>query len=243
MKLSKLSVLLLICICMVGCGKTGEEYFNIGITQYNAGKYKESIKSFNKALKLEPENVKARFFLGMSYKNMGDLDNALASIRYAYEISPNDFYIAFALADCCKDQGKFDEAASWARKSLGIKPDFMDAHLLLGICLYRSGKLKEAQDQLEFVAKITEKAKDSVPIYREALATLGALYRDKGDPQASLTVLSQLNSADPNNVNYMYSLATTYLALKDTKKAEEIMNKLEARQSPLAQRIREQLVK
>ncbi len=223
------------------CGKSGEEYFQLGIDKYNAGYYKDGITYFNKSLKLEPENVKARFYLGMCYKKSGDIENALAEIRYANEINPNDFYIMYNLADCCNALGQFDKAAIWARRSLAVKHDFMDSHLLLGISLYRLGQPDEAVKEFEFLTKLTQNDTKNSHIYEDALFYLGTLYRQKGDLKASLEAILKLNELNPQSESYIYSLGLTYHAMNNIKETQAQLRKLENINSTLAQKLKDKI--
>lgn len=58
-----------------------------GRVVYNSGKYEDAIKLFKKALKLDPDNTKAIYFMGRSYHRLGDKEKA----REYYNKIINDY--------------------------------------------------------------------------------------------------------------------------------------------------------
>ena len=155
----KLISLLAVITLFAGCGDKPEDMFKAGIKNYNEQKYLFAIEFFEKTLKIEPENIKAKFYLGMCYKRTDQISKALETIKECYEINPKDFYISFNIADCYFLQKNYDETLSWARKSLQIKPDFIESHFLIANAMLKKGQTAQAQDELEFILKISDKNK------------------------------------------------------------------------------------
>ena len=236
---STLTTILIVAFLLTGCGKSGEKYFEAGIEQYNSEYFNEAVKLFKKALNIEPENVKARFYLGMSYKRQGKILEALDEIKQTVEITPNDFYILYNLADCYREIENYEKGIEFSRKSLSIKPNFLESHLLLGITMYHAGELTPAAQQLEFVVKVTQK--DNSAIYYDALYHLGTVYRLKKNYEASVKTFTKSLQVTPNASRLHYALGVTYLAMNDMEKVAQQISKLKELNSPEEQMLRDML--
>ncbi len=100
-----------------------------GIHDFQAGKYREAILNYRKALDAEPENPVTHNLLGMAYRfryNLtGDQDmqrKETAAFRRAIELSP-DFLAAIKnLAASRYRDGDAVEAAELARRALRLFP-------------------------------------------------------------------------------------------------------------------------
>ena len=220
----KFITLLAIAMLLSSCGKKPEEMFQAGLKNYHEEKYLFAIEFFEKALKIEPENIKAKFYLGMSYKKNGQIDKALETIKDCYEIDPDDFYISFNIADCYYLQNNYNESLSWARKSLRVKPDFIDSHFLLANAMLKKGQTSQAQDELEFILNIINE--DNPFIQINSLFLLSNIYRDQGKFNKALDNLKEILISRPGNQEYIYHLGLTYNAMGNKKEALNVVEKL-----------------
>ncbi|RJP56490.1 MAG: hypothetical protein C4541_12220 [Candidatus Auribacter fodinae] len=224
-----------------GCGKSAQEYFEQAMSDFNAGNYERASVHFTKGLKLEPENVKARFFLGSSYKEMGNYDSAINHLKYAADITPKDFFILFAIADCYANLHQYENALQWTRNSLAVKPNFMESHLLLGICMFHTKQYQEAEHQLKFVAKITRDDTEKKAVYYDALYFLGETYRAAGDLKNAIGTLNTLITDNPQSAKGLFALGLSYNDMHDTKKTEEIASRLESINPQMSADLRSQI--
>jgi len=220
----KFITLLAIVSLLSGCGKKPEDMFKTGLENYHEGRFLFAIGFFEEALKIEPENIKAKFYLGMSYKKSQQLDKALETIKDCYEIDPNDFYISFNIADCYFIQDNYDSAMTWTRKSLGIKPDFIDSHFLLANAMLKKGQTSQAQDELEFILKILNE--DNPYVQNESLFLLSTIYRQQGNFDKAISNLKKILISRPENQEYLYNLGLTYNDMGNQKEALNVVAKL-----------------
>ena len=220
----KLITVLAVAIILSSCGKKPEELFQAGLKNYHEEKYLFAIEFFEKALKIEPENIKAKFYLGMSYKKNGQIDKALETMEDCQDINPNDFYISFNIGDCYFLQDNYDKTLYWVRKSLAIKPDFIESHFLLANAMLKKGQPQQAKDEFEFILNIIE---ESDPfIQNESLFHLANIYREEGKLDKSLANLKEILISRPGNVKYLYNLGLTYNAMGNKQKALNIVDQL-----------------
>jgi len=58
-----------------------DSYNQAGLSYFHAGRHKEAIEQFKKALFFKPRDAKIHYNLGLTYDAMGHLDEALAEYR------------------------------------------------------------------------------------------------------------------------------------------------------------------
>lgn len=73
-----------------GQAVASENHYENGVKQYNMGHYKQAIHQFEKAIKKDPTNYKAYYYLGLSHKGEGALSMALGYLEKAFGLSSND---------------------------------------------------------------------------------------------------------------------------------------------------------
>ena len=83
---------------------------NAAAAQLKTGANKDAIASCEKALELEPENVKAMFRKGSAYLGMGEYKEAKATLKAAYKIDPENKPVIKMLSNVDKQQKKEKEA-------------------------------------------------------------------------------------------------------------------------------------
>jgi len=70
--------------------KRADAYFAQGYLYYLQGSYKEAIPEFVKAMKYDPNMIKARYWMAKAYYKLGQYKNAVNQCNAALEISPNN---------------------------------------------------------------------------------------------------------------------------------------------------------
>ena len=96
----KSSILLMIMVFIIGgCSSAtrppgqvvaSENNFENGVKQYERGHIKQAIHEFEKAIKKDPVNFKAHFYLGLCYKQKGIMKTSLKYFQKAIDLNPND---------------------------------------------------------------------------------------------------------------------------------------------------------
>ncbi|MEZ5305872.1 MAG: FlgO family outer membrane protein [Pyrinomonadaceae bacterium] len=87
-------------------------------------KWDEAEKEFEKAIKLNPNNLSAWQWLGTLNEIRGRNAKALEALNRALEINPNSYNILTDLAEAHYFARDYTLAEKYARRSLEIKPDF-----------------------------------------------------------------------------------------------------------------------
>jgi tetratricopeptide (TPR) repeat protein len=139
--------------------KTAElrKAFDEGVALSRAGKYDESIESFNKALALNPNCQDCLYNIGYAHAQKKELDKAEESYKKAILIKP-DYADAYnGLANIYNAQRKFDEAAAASAKANeltaaqpgGLPGGNADSLYNQGVILWNSGKIPDAKKLFE----------------------------------------------------------------------------------------------
>jgi tetratricopeptide (TPR) repeat protein len=77
-------------LAAVNPGVLAEELFNKGVEQFNGGDTAGAIESFELALQLEPQRIKAHYYLGLCNVNTGDSAKAREHLEKFIAEAPDD---------------------------------------------------------------------------------------------------------------------------------------------------------
>jgi tetratricopeptide (TPR) repeat protein len=164
----------------------------LGATQYMTEKLDDSIKTFIKAVDLDPQYEPAYTFLGTAYLSSqnasADAPACLARVaRNHMDSFTAQFYYGAALVKQMDRSGKRDEigpAAAALRRASALRPDD-------GPTYYYLGEIKRLQDQTEEAVALYEKAIALDPTLTDALYKLGRAYAKLGRQEDSLRILAK----------------------------------------------------
>lgn len=116
------------------------EYFNIkGLILSELGKYDESKKAFQSAIKLEPEFSELHNNLGLLYLKMKRIDEAVLSFEESVKKNVNNALAYVNLGKALLEMEKYDEALTAYNKALQIDPSNREARE--AVQLYKEGKI------------------------------------------------------------------------------------------------------
>jgi predicted TPR repeat methyltransferase len=116
----------------------------MGAVQAKEGEHASAIKSFRKALAIEPKYPDALNNLCRSLRQLGQWEQAISSYRKLLTLRPGDSTAYFELAGTLMETGDFAAAAAAYERSIALKPDFAQAHYSMGYALDCAGKANEA---------------------------------------------------------------------------------------------------
>jgi tetratricopeptide (TPR) repeat protein len=129
-----------------------------------ADQRKEAIESFNKALKVEPENFSARVGLAEVYSKMIRNDLAVAELLKAEAVRPKDIELLFKIAlEYWYDQ-KLNETAQYYNKVLAIDPNHTQTHLNLISVYEKLENWEKALEEIETSKQLGKKNDNSQAI-------------------------------------------------------------------------------
>jgi predicted negative regulator of RcsB-dependent stress response len=119
------------------------------------GRLHEAIETFEKGLRLSPENADAHAGLGYTLLKDGKIEGAIGLYEQALRIKPDYTGVHNDLGAVLAAQGKFVNAIEHFEKALQLKPDYAEAHCNLGYALEMTGRREEAAEQYREALKLS----------------------------------------------------------------------------------------
>src|SRR5262249_11226741 len=116
---------------------TGQQFFESGKKYYEEKKYSEAIVQFLNAIKKDPRNRDARYFLGLTYASQKNLNAAARQFMDLLEYFPEDVEANLQLGNIYLTGGRADpnlfrKSAEIAQKVLAKEPQNVSALILSG---------------------------------------------------------------------------------------------------------------
>ena len=177
----------------------GEAYHNLGVVKMSQSNYKDAIKNFEKAAKLNKSNsFQSYFLMGNCYRYLGDNSNAEKALKSACDIKYDDF-AQFNLGEVKVILGKYKEAEKIYKDILAKSPNFSDASVGLAQIKMEQGNLEEA---MNMVNSAISKGNKGEANYVKALL----LMENKMSNEA-LEEVEEAISVSPANVKYRVAKA------------------------------------
>jgi len=104
--------------------------------------------SIQKALAIEPDNIKVINAAGTVAGAMGELDDALMHYKQILVTEPLDLIGLYNVADVLLLQGKLQESENYFRQVLELNPEDWGTHTRLAIIMLKQGRLEEVWSEL-----------------------------------------------------------------------------------------------
>lgn len=118
---------------------TSMTHFNQGVLYQSKGQNAQAIAEYEKAIAMNPSNVKAHYNLGILYKWRGDYEKAAREYQETIRLDPHFAKAYYNLGIILKGKGELDGAISKFKQAIQIDPRYSDAYLGLGL-IYSQNK-------------------------------------------------------------------------------------------------------
>ncbi|MEM8864266.1 MAG: tetratricopeptide repeat protein [Planctomycetota bacterium] len=141
----------------VGAGARGRawKFIDHGDRHFKAGRYREALSRYKKAITSSPELAAARFREGFAHLGLGNLDRAALSIRRGLQRDAEWPDSDFVLEDLFADELERQQAFRSVALQLQDLPNDSEARLLAGVLLHFDGDPMGAEKQFRRVQRIT----------------------------------------------------------------------------------------
>jgi TolB-like protein/Flp pilus assembly protein TadD len=141
-----------------------EAYISLGWIQFDyEWKYKDSEKSYKKAISLDSKITQAHQWLGINLGTQGRLEESYESLLRGKELDPNHHVLMMNLNNTCIRLGRFEEAEQYLKKGLTINPNFYQLWMGLYNTYSRVGNKEEEITNL--IKEIEGIGNKNQPIY------------------------------------------------------------------------------
>lgn len=150
-----------------------KDYYKLGITFYNEGRFDNAIECFREVLKSEPTNYDAYNYIGNSLQEKRRFKEAIEYYDRAIKLNPDNptSYINKGIA--LSSLERFDEAYLYFNKALSINPNLEPVYNYMALSLSIQGKLEEAIENYSRALLINPESK-------MALCNLAKIFADQG---------------------------------------------------------------
>lgn len=186
----------------------------MGLAALSRGDMVEAVRKLQAAVKLDPMNAEAYYYLARAYEKSGDLPTKqVEAYNHALEIAPEFVEARNALGTVYWEMGKKGEAEKEFAKVLSFDPSNAVANNNMGRIRMEARQGGEAE-------AFFKKALAANENYTYALNNLGNLYFLKGRNKESEEIYERSLALEPRSPGVHYQLAK--LAEKQGKKVKAI---------------------
>jgi len=209
-----------------------EAYFYLGMAQQFKGDLEAAAVSYNSAISARPGEPNYRFKAGTNFQLMGNAKAALQCFQACLKIVPNYAPAYHNIGTLFQQQGQLAQACEYFEKALEHKNNDINTFNSLAA-------LYEAQGQLGKAEHYANEALARDPRSAYASRVAASVLRKKGQLDAALTVLSDIDIPGSLSATIHCELGAIYDQLHDYSKAFEHFQQGQAIQGQQAQTSRD----
>lgn len=164
-----------------------------------AGATEWGVKSFEKAIELEPQNPALYTELGKLHLAAGNLEKAKESFNQARKIKANYAEATIQLALLSEREGVVEEAITELENIAQNQPLNIDVSFQLGRLYFNAGRVNEAISQFQKVIIL-------VPGHSNAHYSLGVAYTSQGEKEKAIEEFEKVLEINPGNQDVIQKL-------------------------------------
>lgn len=129
-------------------------YNNLGGMYLLAGRAREAIPLFERAITVDPSQAESYNNLGSAYRESGDREKALGYYRKAMELDPNNVKVLGNVGSFYSDAGRYEESLPYMQKMVRVAPGLALSHYNLGVAQLGCGNLAGAEQSFRRAIEI-----------------------------------------------------------------------------------------
>ena len=187
--------------------------FEAGNKYVEAGKDREAILEYRRAVNADGTFGEARLHLAAAYERTGDMQNAFREYIRAADLLPGRTDVQVKAGQFLLVAGRFEDARARAEKVLEQEPNNVDAQVLVGYSLAGMKNIDGAISRLE-------QALINAPKSGVAFSNLGTLQLAKGDLERAEKAFRKAVALEPNATAAWVALANFFWAQERFAEAE-----------------------
>ena len=92
-----------------------DAWFKLGNAYFRAGRFKEAIEYYGRALELKPDYDLAVINIAGAYRHLGDDEAALAGFEHYLRLDPKDPYVRYQMGEIYLDRGDLAQGGAGLR--------------------------------------------------------------------------------------------------------------------------------
>jgi tetratricopeptide (TPR) repeat protein len=179
--------------------------------------YTEAIKSYQRAIEINPVEDNVFNNLGIAYKNLKRYKEALKSYQRAIEINPENGDALLNLGIVFSNLKQYKKGITYFQKAIEIKPD----QIIYNIMGITYSNLKQYKEAILSFKKAIEIKSD----YDEAYDNMGNTFVQLKQPERAIESFKKAIEIDSKNDRVYNNLGLTYLKVNKIDYAFEIFYK------------------
>lgn len=189
-----------------------------GAAFYRLGQKIQAVKSFETALRHNPQNTEVLNNLGNLLTTLDKVTKAKEYFLRSLEIQPKNAETHFSLANVFRTEEDFDSALLHYEKAILQKPNFARALNNFALLKLHLRDFEEARASLE-------KANTIVPKNSEVLNNLGLVYLGMEEPATAREYFDKAIAIKPNFLHAINNLGLSNQALGEVDAALDIFDR------------------
>jgi tetratricopeptide (TPR) repeat protein len=166
--------------------------YNLGVLQYETGDYPKSILSFERYVKLHPQEVSPHRYLFDIYKKQKKDDLAFAEAKTLVSLNPKEMNPYDFIFEYLNSRGSFKEMADVMKIGVSHLPDNTDLHEYLILAYLKIGNDELALREMNELLKL--KPKDV-----SLLLQVAELSEKQGKDKEALAAYKRILEISPDN--------------------------------------------
>lgn len=186
-------------------------YYQKGVEEKNARKFREAEKNFLKAHQQSPNNFDIVVELANAYNAQNRYAEAREKLLQADQLKSNDAAVTENLAILSFNLRKWDDAIKYAEKSQRLQPN-KPVSFIIGKSYYEQENYGEAVKHLQTAAK-------EEPTRAEIPYIIGRSYLDMSNYKQSAGFFEKAIALDSTKANWIYEAGLVFYAIPDYKKS------------------------
>ena len=183
-----------------------ETWISVGRALRMGGAHEKAIAAFDRALALDPSNLRASVQRIDILNDIGQFDEAERQGRALLEVHKDEFECVLVVARAIERAGRSQEALQWHQRASELGPNSAEARYRWGVALLQAGKSKEARVELTKTLALE-------PTHASALLAMAHLERLEGHREEALVYAHRLQESHPEDGRGVYFVGETYLSV------------------------------
>jgi tetratricopeptide (TPR) repeat protein len=211
--------------------RTSKMEFALGAAYDQMKRPKDAIAAYQRALDIEPGDVRTMGALAQALLNDDQLDAAMKEYQQLADADPDDTGTLIHIGEIQRRQGKYEDALATIRKAIKKEPDNLEAGYNQGLLLDVLGRYDEAAQVYEHMVDLTSHANGAYTSEEKNnrgifLERLGAIYHEQNKvDQAVAAYQKMIDMGGDSALRGYQGEVDTYRDAKQFDKAVEISRK------------------
>jgi tetratricopeptide (TPR) repeat protein len=211
--------------------RTSKMEFALGAAYDQMKRPKDAIAAYQRAIDIEPGDVRTMAALAQALLNDDQLDAAMKEYRELADADPDDTGTLIHIGEIQRRQGKYEDALATIRKALKKEPDNLEAGYNEGLLLDVLGRYDESAQVYEHMVELTSHANGAYTSEEKNnrgifLERLGAIYHEQNKTdQAVAAYQKMIDMGGDSALRGYQGEVDTYRDAKQFDKAVEVSRK------------------